>query len=83
MITNNSDNPSEQTDELPEHLTGLFTHSKGNLSESEQVQLKSLLLEFQHIFSKGIRDLGCFSEIKHKINTGDEKPVNYRCVEHS
>ena len=75
VITNNSDNPSEQTDELPEHLTGLFTHSKGNLSESEQVQLKSLLLEFQHIFSKGIRDLGCFSEIKHKINTGDEKPV--------
>ena len=75
MITNNSDNPSKQTDELPEHLTGLFTRSKGNLSESEQVQLKLLLLECQHIFSKGIGDLGCFSEIKHKINTGDEKPV--------
>ena len=33
------------------------------------------MLEFQHIFSKGSGDLGCFSEIKHKINTGDERPV--------
>ena len=66
-VITSSGNPSKQADELPEHLTGLFTRSKGNLSESEQVQLKSLLLEFQHIFSKGIGDLGCFSEIKHKL----------------
>ena len=32
VITNNSDNLSKQTDELPEHLTGLFTRSRGNLS---------------------------------------------------
>ena len=38
VITNNSDNSSKQTDELPEHLTGLLTRSKGNLSESEEVQ---------------------------------------------
>ena len=67
--------PSQQVDELPEHLSGLFSRSVNNLDNSEQKQLKALLLEFQHIFSKGSGDLGCFSEIKHKINTGDERPV--------
>ena len=67
--------PSQQVDELPEHLSGLFSRSVNNLDNSEQKQLKTLLLEFQHIFSKGSGDLGCFSEIKHKINTGDERPV--------
>ena len=66
---------SQQVDELPEHLSGLFSRSVNNLDSSEQKQLKTLLLEFQHIFSKGSGDLGCFSEIKHKINTGDERPV--------
>ena len=26
-------------------------------------------------FSKGSHDLGCFREISHTINTGDEKPI--------
>ena len=67
--------PQSQEGDLPEHLSGLFTRSVSNLSNSEQKQLKSLLVNFQHIFSKGSGDLGCFSEIKHKINTGNEKPV--------
>ena len=37
--------------------------------------MRSLLLQFQDTFSQGSTDLGCFSEIKHCINTGDEPPV--------
>ena len=67
--------PSQEVDELPEYLSGLFSRSVNNLGSSEQEQLKTLLLEFQHIFSKVSGDLGCFSETKHKINTGDERSV--------
>ena len=37
--------------------------------------MRSLLIQFQDTFSRGSTDLGCFSEIKHCINTGDEPPV--------
>ena len=67
--------PSQQVHKLLEHVSALFTCSVNNLDNSEQKHLKTPLLEFQHIFSKGSEDLGCFSEIKHKINTGDERPV--------
>ena len=62
---------------LPEHLEGLWKRSGKSLNKQETQEVYSLLSEFQDIFSKGSHDLGCFTEIKHSINTGNEKPVKH------
>ena len=56
---------------LPDHLEDLYSRSVKVLSEQEAGEVKLLLTNFQDIFSKGSHDLGCFSEIKHTINTGE------------
>ena len=71
----NSDNSVSNESNLPEHLVGLLERSKVKLSDSETGKVRSLLIQFQDTFSRGGTDLGCFSEIKHCINTGDEPPV--------
>ena len=60
---------------LPNHLEDLYSRSVKILGEPEVEKVKLLLTNFQDIFSKGSHDLGCFSEIKHTINTSEEKPV--------
>ena len=62
---------------FPDHLEGLLKCSIKSLNEQEAQEVRSLLLNFQDIFSKGSHDLGCFTEIKHSINTGEEKPVKH------
>ena len=53
----------------------MFQKSTQNLNADQVAAIKGLLLEFQDVFSKGSYDLGCFTEIKHTIDTGDSKPV--------
>ena len=67
---------------LPEHLVGLFERSQKSLQPEQCQKLKSLLTEYQDIFSEGSHDLDRFTEISHTINTGDEKPINKPCDEH-
>ena len=69
---------SEKEAELPEHLVNLFDASKVNLAPEDQTKLKNLLIEFQDVFSKGDSDLGCFTEMKFKINTEDATPVKHK-----
>jgi hypothetical protein len=66
---------TELKDPLPEHLQDLFERSCGQLMDKQQLQLKSLLFSYQDIFSKSDTDIGCFTEIKHTINTGDATPI--------
>ena len=61
--------------QLPEHLQGLLERSMKGLSKDKANQVKDLLIQYQDIFSKGGHDLGCFTEIKHVIDTGEERPV--------
>ena len=72
-ISSKAENPS-----MPEHLKSLFENSIENLTKEEQQQVHELLVEYQDIFSKDDLDIGCFSEIKHKINTGNEEPVKHK-----
>ena len=65
----------ESHQQLPEHLQGLLERSMKGLSKDKANQVKDLLIQYQHIFSKGGHDLGCFTEIKHVIDTGEERPV--------
>ena len=64
-----------QTKEMPEHLKDLYTRSTEFLVESEQKEVKALLLKFQHVFSAGPDDLGRTDVVQHKIDTGDAKPI--------
>ena len=65
----------ESHQQLPEHLQGLLERSTKGLNRDKANQVKGLLIQYQDIFSKGGHDLGCFTEIKHVIDTGEERPV--------
>jgi hypothetical protein len=56
--------------DLPRHLIELYERSSSKLETSQLDRFKSLLMEYQEIFSTGDTDIGCFTEIKHKIDTG-------------
>ncbi len=64
--------------EVPEHLRDLLERSCKCLSPAERVAVLELLLDFQDVFSKGDLDIGCFSEIQHKIDTGTHEPFKER-----
>lgn len=60
---------------LPDHLTELFDRCSNSLDQIQTDQFKQLLLDFQDIFSSGPTDLGSCGFVKHKIDTGDAKPI--------
>ena len=62
---------------MPEYLKGLFDAIKGP-PESHVLAVGELLLEFKDIFAQHDLDLGCLAVIKHRIETGDAKPVKQR-----
>ena len=63
---------------MPTHLQELWGRSCKALSKEQSVALGKTLIEFQDIFSKNDTDLGCFTVVKHKINTGDAKPIRQK-----
>lgn len=63
---------------LPNHLQELYERSSTNLTNKQQSTLKSLLIEFEDVFSKSDLDLGCLTAVKHKIDTKDAPPVKHR-----
>ncbi|KAK3105395.1 hypothetical protein FSP39_024200 [Pinctada imbricata] len=65
-------------DELPEYLKDLYQRSCTGLSESEQSELKSLLINYSDVFSSHEYDIGSFTAIEHSIDTGDAKPIKQR-----
>lgn len=64
--------------EVPEHLSDLYQRSVNHLSEEESKQLAKLLTEFQDVFAVNDTDLGMCTVLKHRIDTGDAKPVQHR-----
>ena len=67
--------PISPDEGLPEHLKDLYLRSTKGLTNDQQHQLCTLLLEFQDIFSRGPHDLCRTGVTKHKINTSDTPPV--------
>ena len=57
------------------HLRKLFRDSCKNLSASQAKSLADFFIEFEPVFAKDDDDLGSFTEIRHKIDTGDSPPV--------
>ena len=65
-------------EEVPEFPVDLFKRACVHLSEEEIQMLAGLLVEFQDVFAKDDLDLGCFTEIRHQINTRDALPIRQR-----
>ena len=76
----NTDNKTlqELKELLPVHVQDLFIKSCKDLSLNESRQVAKLLFDYQDIFAKNDLDLGTFHGVKHKIDTGDAKPIRQR-----
>ena len=60
---------------IPDHVRDLLERSSEHLQEDEQSKLADLLSSYNDVFAKHEYDLGNFTAIKHKIDTGDAKPI--------
>ena len=65
----------KKSKELPRHLKELFRECSEFLVGSEAEEARKILQQFQHVFSAGPSDLGRTQLAKHKIDTGDARPV--------
>ena len=61
--------------EIPHHLEPLLLQSTEGLSVEKKKTVCQLLCEFFNLFSTGPRDIRCTSLAKHRIQTGDAKPI--------
>ena len=64
--------------ELPSHLEKMFGRAENQQTGEQGVVLKQLFVEYGDIFAKHKMDLGEFSEVTHKIEVGEVKPVQCR-----
>ena len=67
---------------VPDHIKDLFVSSRINLDEEQSVKLAQFLIEFADVFAEDDTDVGCFSAIQHRINTGIASPFDSRCIKH-
>ncbi|VDI61375.1 Hypothetical predicted protein [Mytilus galloprovincialis] len=70
-----SSSSCDEVNELPSLLQDLKLRSSELLNEGQIDQLESLLKRHIQTFSKNKDDLGRATAIKHKIDTGNAKPV--------
>lgn len=63
---------------VPDHLKDLYNDTKSELNINQQSMLAKLLTDYQDTFAKHDLDLGCFTEIKHDIDTGSNRPVKQK-----
>ena len=63
---------------VPEYLVPLYTNSIQHLSRVQADQVATILFQYQDRFSQGDCDLGRFMEIKHRIDTGDARPIRQK-----
>ena len=60
---------------LPEHLQELLERSIDDLTDIQIAKTRNFLFHYSYIFSAGGNDIGRCDILKHKIPTGDSKPV--------
>ena len=67
----------EDPTEIPPHLVTLYHRSTANLEREECLVLQRLLSAYSDVFASHDFDLGEFSAIMHRIDTGDAPPVRH------
>lgn len=76
--TPTKENMDNVCSKVPSHLKELLKKSKQHLDTEQTIELARMLIEFQDIISKDDLDLGHFTKIRHRIDTGDASPVKER-----
>ncbi len=69
---------SNAVEQVPDKLLDLFERSRRNLTPEQTTILAQVLSEFQDVFASHDLDLGCFTEVKHSINTRDAAPFKQK-----
>ena len=62
---------------FPKHLVGLAERSASHLTQQQRMKMEDTLQEFADVFSKGDADLGRTGLVKHRIDTGDARPIKH------
>lgn len=60
---------------LPNHLTDLYKRASEGMTMKQKRQVSSLLSKYATVFSESYHDLGRTGIIKHRIPTGDARPI--------
>ena len=68
-------NTNERQVSVPAHLTDLFERSTQHLDEKQREQLAGMLHQYGDIFSAFKGDVGRTGLVKHKIDTGNARPI--------
>ena len=63
---------------LPNKLEDLYKRSISCLNTEQAAELRDLLIEFEDVFAAHDLDLGCFTGVKHSINTRDAPPFRQK-----
>ena len=63
---------------LPIHMREMFEEAGDSLNRQQLLSLFQVLKSKVSVFSKGDTDLGNFTAVKHRISTGDAKPIKQR-----
>ena len=64
-----------ETPATPEWLPGFMEDLPSCLTEEERGKFSQLLCEYQDVFAKTDLDLGTFTAVEHKIDTGSAAPI--------
>lgn len=66
------------TEDIPEHLSSLYTSSCVHLNENQRERLRALLLMNQSVFAKYKWDIGRTDVVTHKIITQNTDPIRQK-----
>ena len=64
-----------ENEELPGHIKPLLEDARGKITKESLKKLDDMLWEYQDIFAKDDFDVGNFTAMEHKIETGDTEPI--------
>ena len=63
---------------VPDHLKGLYNKHVNDMCDEDKRLYKGLLVKYGDVFAKNKNDLGRAADVKHHIDTGDEKPFKHK-----
>ena len=63
---------------IPEHMRGVAEEANEGLSTGQVEKMTEMLTSFGEVFAKDDTDLVAFTTIRHKINTGDARPIKQK-----
>ncbi len=63
---------------IPDKLKDLYARSRENLEPDQVMELAKILSEYEDIFAAHDLDLGCFSNVTHRIDTDGARPFKMK-----